>query len=158
MHLYLLRHGIAKEAFEWDGDDATRPLTEEGETKTRAVLKALRKEHAVELDAIWTSPFLRAKQTAAIAAEVLKAPVVECPALAVGACVEAVASFMKKHPAPERLMLVGHEPSMGEMLGDLSGEGPQPMKKAGCAHLSGPFKPRAMKLHWHLRPKDLLED
>lgn len=156
MHLYLLRHGIAQEAYQWDGSDSTRPLTDEGHEKTRAVLKALRKKHAIELDAIWTSPYLRAKQTAAIAADVLEAKILECPALAVGAGVAAVASFMKEHPAPERLMLVGHEPSMGEMLSDLSGEGPQPMKKAGCAHLSGPFKPGKMKLHWHLRPKDLL--
>lgn len=158
MNLYLLRHGIAQEAYQWDGSDSARPLTGEGQTKTRAVLKALRKKHAIELDAIWTSPYVRAKQTAAIAAEVLEAPVLECPPLAVGASVEAVASFMKKHPAPERLMLVGHEPSMGEMLGDLSGEGAQPMKKAGCAHLSGTFKHGKMKLHWHLRPKDLLGD
>jgi Histidine phosphatase superfamily (branch 1) len=74
MHLYLMRHGIAYERDERSGDDDSRPLTEEGIERTRAVAKALHKDGRLDLAEVWTSPLVRARQTAEIVAEILKAP------------------------------------------------------------------------------------
>ena len=73
MKLYILRHGIAVEpgtpGYETDAD---RPLTSEGERKMRQIAGAM---EALELsfDLILSSPYLRARQTAEIVAEVLTA-------------------------------------------------------------------------------------
>ena len=73
MNLYILRHGIAVEpgtpGYEKDAD---RPLTPEGERKLWQITEAM---EALELsfDLILSSPYLRARQTAEIVAEALKA-------------------------------------------------------------------------------------
>ena len=64
MHLYLIRHGIAAEPEEYD-TDSERPLTKEGERKTRKIAQRLY-ELEIQSDLILTSPLLRAQQTAQI--------------------------------------------------------------------------------------------
>jgi phosphohistidine phosphatase SixA len=49
MYLYQMGHGIAYERDEWSGDDDSRPLTEEGIERTRAVAKALHKDGRLNL-------------------------------------------------------------------------------------------------------------
>ena len=159
MHLYLMRHGIAYERDEWSGDDDSRPLTEEGIERTRAVAKALHKDGRLDLAEVWTSPLVRARQTAEIVAEILKAPLKECGAMAPGASVASLAKFFAKNPPPPRFMLVGHEPDTGALLGDLRrSKKALSFKKAAVAHFSGDFRPGGMKLKWYLTPKDVLED
>ena len=73
MNLYILRHGIAVEpGTPGYAKDADRPLTPEGERKLRQIAEAM---EALELsfDLILSSPYLRARQTAEIIAEALKA-------------------------------------------------------------------------------------
>lgn len=159
MELYLMRHGIAYERDEWDGSEVSRPLTDEGVSRTRAVAKALKKDRQVVLDAIWTSPLVRARQTAELAAEALDVKLTECEALAPGTNFKILGKAFSKLDLPARLMLVGHEPDFGILLGDLMGdEDVHPFKKAGVAYLTGAFKAGGMKLKWQLAPKDLLED
>src|ERR1035437_3826097 len=69
MQIYLLRHGIAEDAKPGQ-PDAERPLTAEGRDKLRRVLKRAR---TADLDPslILSSPYRRAVETAAVAAEVL---------------------------------------------------------------------------------------
>ena len=69
MEVYLLRHGIAHDDSP-TGKDADRPLTEEGRRKLRDVMKAIANA-GVKPDAIVSSPYLRARQTAEIAQEIL---------------------------------------------------------------------------------------
>jgi phosphohistidine phosphatase len=72
MILYLVRHGIALDRTDPVAPpDPERPLTSEGIEKTRAAAKGLR-ELGVEPDAMITSPYLRAAQTAEIFCEVLE--------------------------------------------------------------------------------------
>jgi phosphohistidine phosphatase len=159
MHLYLMRHGIAYGRHEWPGDDDSRPLTEEGVERTRAVAKELRKEGRLDLAEVWTSPLMRARQTAEIVAEILKVPLKECAAMVPGASVAGLAEFFAKNRPPERFMLVGHEPDTGALLGELHrSKEALSFKKAAVAHVSGAFRPGGMKLKWYLTPKDVLED
>ena len=65
--VYLIRHGIALDRALSDQDE-TRPLTEEGQKKTKKVAKAL-KETGIKFDRILTSPLLRARETADILKE-----------------------------------------------------------------------------------------
>ena len=69
MELYLLRHGIADDDSP-TGKDADRPLTDEGRRKLRDTIKDPRAA-GVKLGSIVSSPYLRAKETAEIAKEIL---------------------------------------------------------------------------------------
>jgi len=69
--LYLMRHGIAIDREDPDcPPDPERYLTAKGIEKTRAAARGLR-ELGVAPDAVLTSPYLRAVQTAEIACEAL---------------------------------------------------------------------------------------
>jgi phosphohistidine phosphatase len=158
MRVYLMRHGIARERDEWDGADDARPLTSEGRQKVKAVTKALRKQQRLDVSEVWTSPLARARETAEIAAKVLKVPVKDCPALACGADLAKVAAALATAQAPDGVLLVGHEPDCGGILAQLLGEPePRPFKKAGVACVEGQLTGGGMRLKWHVAPKDVLE-
>lgn len=160
MHLFIMRHGIACDPEEWCGSDADRPLTPEGAERTLAVLKKLKKNDELEVDAIWSSPFVRAKQTADLAGAVLGLEVKTVDPLECGADLATLMRYTKCNPMPERLLTVGHEPDCGELVANLIGDesGDFPFKRAGIARLKGDFKPGGMKLVWHYTPKDVLGD
>jgi phosphohistidine phosphatase len=158
MRVYLMRHGIARERDEWDGADDARPLTPEGRRKVKAVTKALRKQQRLDVSGVWTSPLVRARETAEIAAQVLKVPVKDCPALACGADLAKVAAALAAAQTPDGVLLVGHEPDCGWILAQLLGKRePLPFKKAGIACVEGQFTGGGMRLKWHVAPKDVLE-
>jgi len=71
-----------------------------------------------------------------------------------------VKAFKELGPIPERLMLVGHEPDCGEIIGGLIGDlgGDYALRKASIAALKGDFAKGKMELKWKLDPKDVLED
>jgi phosphohistidine phosphatase len=75
MNLFILRHGIAsipgEDGLPKDLKDAERPLSREGQKKTWRATEAMRSLE-LEFDAVVTSPFLRARQTAQIVAEALE--------------------------------------------------------------------------------------
>lgn len=154
-----MRHGIAYEPHDWKGSEFERPLTDEGLERTRAVAKALKKEKKLELAQVWTSPLVRAKQTAEIVADVLGVNVFESRALEPGARLKVLEKALQKDALPDPVLLVGHEPDFGMLVGELTGDGlGRPFKKAGVAYLTGGFNAGGMKLNWHLAPKDLLKD
>jgi phosphohistidine phosphatase len=152
MHLWLLRHGKAEDRDRWSDDDALRPLTKAGISHARRVLGLL--DAWVVASEIWTSPFLRARQTAEIAAAEWKLPLREQAWLAA----EVVdAATVAAHLDPERdLILVGHEPDLGRLAGWLTGGNPIPLKKAGLCHLAGEPVAGGMELQALLAPKLIL--
>lgn len=159
MTLYLMRHGIAYERSEWGGSDDSRPLTDDGMIRTRAVAKALKKEKKPSFGMIWSSPLVRARQTAEIVGDVFETKILECEALSPGTNVKILAKSISGKPLPDSVLFVGHEPDFGIMLSDLVGDDDvHPFKKAAVACLKGDFKAGAMKLEWYLAPRDLLED
>lgn len=64
MEIYLIRHGIAVERGIYT-NDSERPLTEKGKQKTAQVAEKLT-QMGLKFDVIFTSPLIRALQTAQI--------------------------------------------------------------------------------------------
>lgn len=131
--LLLLRHGIASERHP-DQVDALRPLTPAGRERTTAVLQRLRQ---LELggERLFSSPLLRARQTAELAVAAGLAP-----ALELASALEPDADPRPLLHWPEgvqRLVLVGHEPDLGSLAAALIGApaGTVLLKKAGIALL-----------------------
>ena len=119
MELYLLRHGLAVErgthGFE---DDAVRPLTPKGRRQLRKIATAMKKLER-DFDLVLSSPFLRAKQTAEIvAAELkLKKRLKFSNALAPGGAAAILLRQLERHkPAPEKVLLVWHEPDLSRLI------------------------------------------
>ena len=156
MKLYFLRHGLAAEREEWSGDDAARPLTDEGKARmARAAVVFAKLE--LGLDAIITSPLVRAVQTAEIVARELKMQnqLVTDERLAPGFDADALAKILPAHPKATALMLVGHEPDFSEMISYLIGGGRVVCKKGGLALVELNATNLKGELVWLVPPKAL---
>jgi phosphohistidine phosphatase len=156
LQLYFLRHGIADWP-NWDRRrDDERPLTDEGVEKMRAEAKAIQRLD-LQLDAILTSPLLRARQTAESVARRLGLEVIEEPALAPGFDVERLGGVLRRHAADGAIMLVGHEPDLSRTIGQLISGGRVAMKKGGLARVDlDALDPPGGELVWLLAPKTLI--
>ena len=163
MNLYILRHGLAAQrSASHLQTDRRRPLTDEGEKKIRKIVRAM-KAMELSFDLILTSPFLRAQQTAAIVADVMKARKRLEPAdeLAVGASPkDLLARLDTRQPHPENVLLVGHEPYLSSLMSVLLAGTPaikMELKKGGMAKLAvTSLKPgRHATLEWFLTPKQM---
>jgi len=160
MELYILRHGIAEEMSQ-SGRDRDRALTSEGREKTRAAGKALCKME-IEFDALLSSPFVRAWQTAEIVVDELGCREIlqECAALSAGAPLKGVFVELKKAAGSyESVLVVGHEPDLSRLISVLlsgSTEVAITMKKGGLAKLTcASPDPGEARLEWLLGPKHL---
>lgn len=132
MKIYFLRHGVAVEPGDWKGNDFDRPLTGDGRERMAREAKALRKLE-IDLNAILTSPLVRAKETAAIAAGGLKIAVKEDERLGGDFDIESFEAILQDHADAKAIMLVGHEPSMSSVIGHLVGAARIDLKKGGLA-------------------------
>ncbi len=134
--LHLLRHAHAGDPARWDGDDTSRPLSEKGRRQAKDLggLLALIDEAP---DLFITSPKLRATQTAELVAKALRnrVKVVVDDRLA-GALDPATVTTILEAAGPAfRPCLVGHDPDFSELLGELIGTYPIPMRKAALARI-----------------------
>lgn len=157
MKLFLVRHGIAVDSLAGEiKTDAKRPLTLEGRAETELVARGL-KRAGNKLDLLITSPLVRARQTAAIFADVymLETRVEICEVLAPGCRPSDLYKFLKGTRA-ESIALFGHEPDMGELAQALLGaEFNIQFKKAGVCRIDvwdmPPSSPGVLK--WFMPPK-----
>jgi phosphohistidine phosphatase len=140
MEIWLLRHASAEDR-SGSGRDADRTLTEDGHKRAREVARGLAAlEPGIEL--VLTSPFARARQTAEPAARALKLAdkMRETAALQPDRDPEEILAEVRAEGAAA-VLLVGHEPHLGELLGRLVLGRPglaMPMKKAAVARLDWP--------------------
>jgi phosphohistidine phosphatase len=132
MKIYFLRHGVAAEPEDWKGSDYDRPLTGDGRERMAQEAKALRKL-GLKLDAILTSPLVRAKETADIVARELRMPSKEDERLGGDFDVSSLGAILQGCADLKALMLVGHEPSMSSVIGRLIGVARMDLKKGGLA-------------------------
>jgi phosphohistidine phosphatase len=121
MEIYLVRHGIAEDGGEGMRDDS-RALTDKGRRRFQKTARAFGKLGR-KLDLIFTSPLVRAVQTAEILAGETRhgqVAVLEelAPKFDADAVREAVAKRAEKNGT---VALVGHEPQLSLVLAALSG-------------------------------------
>jgi phosphohistidine phosphatase len=164
MNLYLLRHGIAVErGTPGHARDADRPLTGEGERKLKDIGAAMRRLE-LRFDLILSSPYVRARQTADIVAEVLQArKTIEFSDSLVpgGSTRELVELLDRLRPAPDNVLLVGHEPYLSGLI-SLLVSGKEGflvvLKKGGLCKLATESlrHGRCAALEWLLTPKQMI--
>ena len=158
--LYIMRHGIAEvRSASTVMDDAKRQLTPAGKAKMRTIASGLIRA-GLEADWIVSSPLVRAAETAEIVAEALspKPPMDFYDALRPGGDPETLIAFLAKRSNRRRVLVVGHEPDLGELAARLIGAGRNanfPFKKGGCCLISfSVFPPKAPgRLVWWLTPR-----
>lgn len=152
--LYLIRHARAVERA---ADDWQRALEPEGRREARAVGAALHKE-GVRFDAIAVSPLVRAVETATLVAEAtgFDGGLTVDTALTPDGHTEAMLAVCARLPG-QRVALVGHEPSMGQLLSELVGKPGMSLVKAGVVRLAvdGSARRGAAKVVWQLSPRHL---
>lgn len=157
--LYLVRHAIAAERGEDWPDDDKRPLTERGVSRFNDAIQGLKKLD-VGLDEIYTSPLVRAKQTANLLAAGLpgKPTVKVLDALAPGHTPASVMAQLSRVARRRRIALVGHEPGLGELAAHLIGAGRSlTFKKGGVCLIDVEMltSRRPGSLNWFVTPKVL---
>ena len=164
LRLFVFRHGPAEEAdpHRWP-DDSGRPLTPEGVRETRRAARSFAKL-AGPVGRIATSPLVRARTTADLLSTAWpKAPRLEVwGELASG---ELAAPILERVGRTDGrrgdLVLVGHEPTLGEFVGlAVTGEAVPVcrLSKAGAALLEFPKRvvPGGASISWILTRKQLI--
>jgi phosphohistidine phosphatase len=162
MKLSLLRHGIATErgspGYE---DDSQRPLTAKGQ---RRMWRAAEGMLALGLtyDLILSSPYLRARQTADIVAQVLKIPdgTHLSATLAPDGNPKQLIEELHTDGRAQTIMLVGHEPYLSRLIATLLTGGSNLtviMRKGGLCTLDLETLRfgRCARLAWLLTPRQL---
>lgn len=179
MFIYIVRHAIAVDrGSPGIALDAERALTPKGIEKMVRHVTALVKL-GVTVDEIWTSPLVRAVQTAELLAEGLSlpdpdassdardapgatggVPVREVDDLAPGGDPAALCEQIVREGPFTGLALVGHEPDLGELATWLltgTPFGALRFKKGGvaCIEVDTPGSPLRGELRWLLTPRQM---
>ncbi len=120
MQLLIIRHAIAVPRGTPGIPDQERPLTREGEEKFRQCARGLAKLVG-RPDALLTSPWRRARQTAAIAAAAWgRIEPLDTEALA-GGSFEEQAAVVDRYAKDATVAVVGHEPYVSALLARILG-------------------------------------
>jgi phosphohistidine phosphatase len=163
MNLYILRHGIAAEpgapGFKTDAD---RPLISKGRRQLGPIAAAMQRL-GLDFDLVLASPFLRARQTAEIVAGSLKLKkrLAFSDALTPdGDPKVLIRQLNELKPAPENVLLVGHEPYLSRLVALLISGGETAgieLKKGGLCKLETAALRlgRCATLTWLLTPKQM---
>jgi len=162
MRIYLFRHGEALTKGDSSvASDPERPLVEEGIRRTRQSAEGL-KTMDLSFDIVFTSPWLRALQTAEIVCDVLgiKDKLHEMDQLAGDRSVADVMLALAKQNQHENVMLVGHNPLLGEIAAyvlSLSTDMQVDLKKSGiCVVESDRIPPKSPgTLLWMMTARQL---
>jgi phosphohistidine phosphatase len=129
VRVYLVRHAEAEPG----EPDAARRLTAHGRRQAKEVGRRLARE-GVRVDAVLSSPLLRARQTAeAIAAEIGATSEPDAR-LAPGASADGIRAIAADHDGP--IVVVGHQPDCGKIAAEISGKAPQAFPTAAICVLA----------------------
>ncbi len=153
MDLFVIRHARAVDTTE-PIEDALRPLTARGRREALEVGKALR-EAEVSLDAIITSPLVRAIETAELVAVGLKFE---------GALDVAVELSPSRHPQSvieeavlprsdlRAIAIVGHEPQLSSLVGALLNTAVPGLAKTAAVRLVWDGLDAPARFKWVVKP------
>ncbi len=149
MKLYFVRHG---EAEDLAPTDHSRELTERGKdrvAKSAQVLKRL----GIAPIVIYSSPRIRAKQTAELIADALDMEITITEDVNFGFDANNIKSLVKKFNTNDEIMFVGHNPDMSQIVHKLAGASLS-MKKGGLARIDVVnHKAQRGDLVWLIAPK-----
>jgi len=152
-----LRHAIAETATP-GSEDGDRALTPDGKKKLREVMRVARMA-GLSPSLVMTSPYRRAVETAELAASLLgyKEEPLRTNSLLPGCSAEEIWEEIRVHKDAQELLLVGHEPLLGQLAAYLLGA-PNlliDVKKGGLLRLDMDqfqVRPRGV-LRWYLTPR-----
>jgi phosphohistidine phosphatase len=119
MRVFIIRHAIAAERAPGLVDDERR-LTKRGKLRFRGAARGLARLYAPPT-AMVSSPLVRARQTARIAALAWDRMKVTRDEALAGGSIEDVMTLLARFPATASVALVGHEPQVSELLAHLVG-------------------------------------
>ena len=135
MHLYLLRHADAEPSAD---SDRARRLTLKGTEQARTVGEFCRRQ-SLRPALILTSPYVRTVQTAAFVTAALgRDEALEGSFLASGMDTPTALAELVAYQRFESVMLVGHQPDLGELAARLLGlasPGNLPVSKASLMRI-----------------------
>jgi len=162
--LYVLRHGIAEQRSEINYPlDSDRPLTSKGLKRMRRVADGMR-HLKVSFDAILSSPYKRALETAFVVGRQYGAgeTIQTCGALRPEVLPEELIRVLQEQYTSSRTMLlVGHEPQLSALISTLTSgsAGARPLLKKGGLCKLEVDKIQACKcatMLWLLTPRQLV--
>lgn len=130
MKLYFVRHGIAEDLA---ASDFARELTPRGSRRV-AQSAAVMRQLKLQPQRIYSSPRLRARQTAEIIAADLDCPVTLVDEVNFGFDLDDVSSLTANMQGGAEVMFVGHNPDMSLVVNELTGVDVS-MKKGGLARV-----------------------
>jgi phosphohistidine phosphatase len=156
MRLFIVRHAIAVPHGTKGIEETLRPLTPRGIERFESAAAGLARAFP-RPDALLTSPWKRARQTAEILAAAWgRLELKDTPALT-GGNVDALARVLRAYPKDASVALVGHEPWLSELLARLLGSSEDErfqFKKGGVAVVDLPGElEEGGKLVAYLPPK-----
>ena len=153
MQLTFLRHGDAHVHAE---SDSLRPLSEEGRNDIQRTAQHLKNAGEI-YDLIFSSPLLRAKETALIMAREfgLENHLKEDERLACGCRRKLIEEIVRENSNASHLLLVGHAPDLGIIASELLGLSSElEIKKGGAVKIHSPFlRPGTGKLSFFIYPE-----
>lgn len=147
--LWLLRHGDAEP--HGARPDADRRLTDRGQTQATNAGLAIA-ALGVKLDVVYTSPRVRARDTARLACEGLGIEPIEHAPLGGDFDRSDADQLLGEWGDETRVMVVGHEPDLSQLVYDFTG-GRVDMKKGGIAAVR--IMPAGGELLALLRPREI---
>ena len=116
MKLFILRHG---EAERLNSTDRQRQLTDYGREQVRAVVTR-NLDDLKFVDSIWVSPYVRARQTAAVVAKSLPEIIqTTVDVLTPDSSAAEVIRFLCARNSDSTLLLVSHQPLVSELIAEL---------------------------------------
>jgi phosphohistidine phosphatase len=121
VRLLLLRHGLAEDAGPATGfRDEPRALTPEGARRARLAAAGMARL-GLTADVALHSPLRRCRETAAIVAEAIAAPLADEPRLAPGLDLDGLEDALLRRPDAATVLVCAHQPDLSDLVEDLTG-------------------------------------
>lgn len=165
MELLVVRHAAAGDRAEFAATgkpDELRPITDKGRRRTEEEVRGLTRL-APRLDALASSPLVRARQTAEIVSRAYEGiPVTELDELRPNRSPGEMVEWLRREPPQVVAAVVGHQPHLGSVVDLLLVPGqprPESFKKGAVCLLRFPecAAEGAGVLAWMLEPAELID-
>jgi phosphohistidine phosphatase len=144
--LYIVRHADAGNPAEWIGPDEERPLSSKG-VKQAARLASSLVAAGTNVGSLRTSPARRCTETCAVIAAALETTATIDEHLANGPTAAHIAKLLSRR-GQDALLLVGHQPHLGNLIAELTGIAAIPVEKGSMIRIDieAPYTPGSGRL------------